>query len=129
MRGFEISKRSGTFRDKIHATPSCPRRASAHPMQRIAILYDLSQAVMSTFDLDEVLNRTLAIMRDYFQMPNSSIFLIDSHTKELYLRAGFGRPQSEAEVRQRIGEGIVGSAAKVKRPVYVRDVTKDPRYI
>ncbi|MCU1284242.1 MAG: diguanylate cyclase with sensor [Acidobacteriales bacterium] len=98
-------------------------------MQKIAILYDLSQAVMSTFDLDEVLNRTLAIMRDYFQMPNSSIFLIDPHTKELYLRAGFGRPQTEAEVRQRIGEGIVGSAAKVKRPVYVRDVTTDARYI
>src|SRR5438874_13532240 len=117
MRGFEISKRSGTFRDKIHATPSCPRRASAHPMQRIAILYDLSQAVMSTFDLDEVLNRALSIMRDYFQMPNAAIFLVDPNSKELYLRAGFGRPQSEGDVRQRFGEGIVGTAARVKRPV------------
>jgi diguanylate cyclase (GGDEF)-like protein len=98
-------------------------------MQKIAILYDLSQAVMSTFDLDEVLNRALSIMRDYFQMPNAAIFLIDANTRELYLRAGFGRPQSEGEVRQQIGEGIVGAAARVKRPVYVRDVTKDARYI
>src|SRR5437879_2461337 len=99
-------------------------------MQRIAILYDLSQAVMSTFDLDEVLNRTLAIMQDYFQMPNAAIFLVDPGTKQLYLRASFGRPNTQGDdIRQRIGEGIVGSAAKVKRPVYVPDVTKDARYL
>src|SRR3979411_900573 len=100
-------------------------------MQKIAILYDLSQAVMSTFDLDEVLNRALNIMRDYFQMPNAAIFLIDRNSTQLYLRAGFGRPQIEAdmEVRQMIGEGIVGTAAKIKRPVYVPDVAQDARYI
>jgi diguanylate cyclase (GGDEF)-like protein len=100
-------------------------------MQKIAILYDLSQAVMSTFDLDEVLNRALNIMRDYFQMPNAAIFLIDRNSTQLYLRAGFGRPQieTEIEVRQMIGEGIVGTAAKIKRPVYVPDVAQDARYI
>jgi hypothetical protein len=30
-------------------------------MQKIAILYDASQAVLSTFDLDEVLQRILLI--------------------------------------------------------------------
>ena len=98
-------------------------------MQKIAILYDLSQAVMSTFDVDEVLNRTLSIMRDYFQMPNAGIFLLDHKTHELYLRAGFGRPHQPGEVRQKIGEGLVGTAAKTKRAVSVGDVTKDPRYI
>jgi diguanylate cyclase (GGDEF)-like protein len=98
-------------------------------MQKIAILYDLSQAVMSTFDVDEVLNRTLNIMRDYFQMPNAGIFLVDYREDELYLRAGFGRPHKPGEVRQKVGEGLVGSAAHSKRAISVGDVSKDPRYI
>lgn len=98
-------------------------------MQKIAILYDLSQAVMSTFDVDEVLNRTLGIMRDYFQMPNAGIFLVDQENQDLYFRAGFGRPHQPGEVRQAIGKGLVGSAAKSKRAVSVGDVTADNRYI
>ena len=98
-------------------------------MQKIAILYDLSQAVMSTFNVDEVLNRTLSIMRDYFQMPNAGIFLVDQNTQEVYLRAGFGRPHQPGEIRQKVGEGIVGSAARSKRAISVGDVTNDPRYI
>src|SRR4051812_5798823 len=98
-------------------------------MQKIAILYDLSQAVMSTFNVDEVLNRTLSIMRDYFQMPNAGIFLADRDTHELYFRAGFGRPHQPGDVRQKFGEGIVGAAARSKRAITVGDVSKDPRYI
>src|SRR4051812_37577060 len=98
-------------------------------MQKIAILYDLSQAVMSTFDVDEVLNRTLAIMKDYFQMPNAGIFLVDQDEQELYFRAGFGRPHQPGAVRQKFGEGLVGAAARSKRAISVGDVTKDPRYI
>src|SRR4051812_47191500 len=98
-------------------------------MQKIAILYDLSQAVMSTFDVDEVLNRTLSIMRDYFQMPNAGIFLVDHEKGDLYFRAGFGRPHQPGEVRQAFGEGLVGSAAKTKRAVSVGDVSQDKRYV
>jgi diguanylate cyclase (GGDEF)-like protein len=62
-------------------------------------------------------------------MPNAGIFLVDRETQELYFRAGFGRPHSPGQVRQKFGEGIVGSAAKSKRAVSVGDVEKDPRYI
>src|SRR6267378_4862329 len=37
---------------------------SSRRMQKIAILYDASQAVLSTFDLDEVLRQILVIVRD-----------------------------------------------------------------
>ena len=46
-------------------------------MQKIAILYDASQAVLSTFDLDEVLQRILVIARDYFHLQNVAILLLD----------------------------------------------------
>ena len=49
-------------------------------MQKIAILYDASQAVLSTFDLDEVLQTILGIARDYFHLQNVAILLLDKET-------------------------------------------------
>jgi len=98
-------------------------------MQKIAILYDASQAVLSTFELDEVLQQILIIARDYFRLPNVSILLLDKETNELYVRSQIGWDQKSDGVRVPIGTGLIGTAAKEKRPVYVPDVTKDPRYL
>lgn len=98
-------------------------------IQKVAILYDASQAVLSTFDLDEVLNRILAIVRDYFQLKNGAVMLMDKNKKELYVRAHFGRRPEDLGFRTAIGQGLTGTAAKLKRPVYAPDVLKDPRYV
>jgi diguanylate cyclase (GGDEF)-like protein len=98
-------------------------------MQKIALLYDASQAVLSTFDLDEVLNQILTIIRDYFQLQNGAVLLLDSQTKELYVRAHLGQGNLETGYRIPLGVGLTGAAVKLKRPIYARDVTKDPRYL
>jgi len=98
-------------------------------IQRIAILYDASQAVLSTFDLDEVLNRILSIIKDYFQLQNGGVMLLDKNKQELYVRAHFGRGGVDTGERVPVGQGITGTAAQVKRPVYAPDVSKDDRYI
>ena len=59
-------------------------------MQKIAILYDASQAVLSTFDLDEVLQRILVIAQDYFHLQNVAILLLDKETDELCTRSQIG---------------------------------------
>jgi diguanylate cyclase (GGDEF)-like protein len=97
-------------------------------MQKIAILYDASQAVMSTFELDEVLARILKILRDYFQMQNAAVMLLDRETGDLIVRSHFGRaPRSNSRIPQ--GAGLCGAAIRMRRPVYVPDVSKDPRYL
>jgi CheY-like chemotaxis protein len=52
-------------------------------MQKIAIWYDASQAVMSTFDLDEVLAQILSIVRDYFSIGNAAVLLYDPDAREM----------------------------------------------
>jgi diguanylate cyclase (GGDEF)-like protein len=96
-------------------------------MQKVAILYDASQAIMSTFDLDEVLSSILSILRDYFQMQNAGVLLIDPVTGDLVVRSDFGRIQNHKIVPK--GAGITGAAIKLKRPVYAPDVQKDSRYL
>ncbi len=98
-------------------------------MQKIAVLYDASQAVLSTFDLDEVLKRILMIARDYFHLQNAAVLLLDRETKDLYVRLQIGWDEGRDAVRVPSGAGITGAAVQLKRPVYVPDVSQDPRYV
>jgi sigma-B regulation protein RsbU (phosphoserine phosphatase) len=98
-------------------------------MQKIAILYDASQAILSTFDLDEVLNRILTIIRDFFQLQNGAVLLMDKSGTELQVRAHLGRSNLDVGYRIPKGKGLTWAAAEIKRPVYAPDVTKDPRYL
>jgi diguanylate cyclase (GGDEF)-like protein len=99
-------------------------------MQKIAILYDASQAVLSTFELDEVLRRILVIARDFFRLQNVAILLLDKEKKELYVRCQIGGSGNEPQpVRLPLGKGIAGLAVQKKRPISIPDVSKDDRYL
>lgn len=97
-------------------------------MNKIAVLYDAGQAVLSTFDLDEVLQRILGIARDYFHLRNVAIMLLDRQSQELHVRSQIGWDNGQDEIRLPLGQGITGAAAIKKQPVYAPDVSKDPRY-
>jgi diguanylate cyclase (GGDEF)-like protein len=97
-------------------------------MQRIAILYDASQAVLSTFDLDEVLQQISTIARDYFHLQNVAILLLDKEGF-LYPRFQAGWDPGAENLRLPVGTGLTGTAAQKKRPIYAPDVTKDARYV
>ena len=98
-------------------------------MNKIAVLYDAGQAVLSTFDLDEVLQRILAIARDYFHLRNVAILLLDRPSQQLYVRSQIGWDEGQDKIRWSLGQGICGSAALKKQPVYAPDVSKDTRYV
>ena len=89
-------------------------------MQKIALLYDASQAVLSTFDLDEVLNQILGIIRDYFQLQNGAVLLLDTMTSELYVRAHLGQGNMDLGYRISVEKGLTGAAVKLKRQFTLR---------
>ena len=98
-------------------------------MQKIAILYDASQAVISTFDLDEVLSQILSILRDYFHLQRVAVVLLDADTNMLHVRSHTGWNRESQEMNIPLGKGLIGTAAKLKRPIYAPKVSNDPRYI
>src|SRR5207244_6407016 len=98
-------------------------------MQKIAILYDASQAVLSTFDLDEVLQRILVIARDYFHLQNVAILLLDKDKTHLCTRSQIGGEHDFDDFKVTIGTGLIGTAARDKRPLYVPDFSKDTRHL
>ncbi len=98
-------------------------------MQKIAILNEASRAVLSTFDLDQVLNQILEIARDHFSLKNGAVILLDVPTQELRTRAWMGDYGEQVDVPLQLGQGLVGTAAKLRSTVYSPDVRKDSRYL
>ena len=98
-------------------------------MPKIAVLYDAGQAVLSTFDLDEVLKRILAIAHDYFRLHNVAILLLDKETQQLCVRSQIGWDEGKDTILLGANEGITGAAVAKKQPVNAPDVSQDPRYI
>jgi len=98
-------------------------------MPKIAVLYEAGQAVLSTFDLDEVLQRILAIVRDYFHLPNVAILLLDKEAQQLCVRSQIGWDLGKDKICLGYHEGLTGASVLKKQPVYAPDVSKDARYI
>jgi diguanylate cyclase (GGDEF)-like protein len=98
-------------------------------MQKIAVLYEAGQAVLSTFELDEVLQRILHIACEFFRLQNVAILLLDKEAQTLYVRSQIGWDEGQDKIRLGIREGISGASVLKKQPVYVPDVSKDQRYV
>ena len=98
-------------------------------MPKIAVLYEAGQAVLSTFDLDEVLRHILSIARDYFHLPNVAILLIDKEAGQLCVRSQIGWDPGKDKICLGCHEGITGASVVKKQPVYAPDVSKDTRYV
>ena len=98
-------------------------------MPKIAALFDAGQAVLSTFDLDEVLKRILAIAHDYFHLRNVAILLLNKEVaavvRSVANRVGRGAGDDSPGSRP----GITGASVSKKQPVYAPDVSNDSRYI
>lgn len=98
-------------------------------MPKLAVLFDAGQAVLSTFDLDEVLQRILAIARDFFHLPNVAILLLDREAGQLCVRSQIGWDIGKDKICLGEHEGITGASVLKRQPVYAPDVAEDPRYI
>jgi len=98
-------------------------------VKRLFHLYEISKAVSSSLDLEEILGLTLDKCLDNLESEAGSIFLLDEEKKELALKAVRGPKEvSLYDVKQRLGEGISGLVASNGRPLLVTDIEKDARF-
>jgi Nif-specific regulatory protein len=90
------------------------------------LLVDLSREVTGTVDLQEVLDRSFAALRQLMRFDGGAIQLIDDGA----LVAAAAEPELSPEarlVRIPVGQGVSGGIAATGEPVYIPDVTVDER--
>lgn len=97
------------------------------------LLYEVSTAVHSIHDLDEMLRNVLAKVKDVFRIDGASIALHDRKRKELYFiqtveELGVGVPQKLAEMRFPDDYGVAGWVLREQQSVLIPDVSKDKRF-
>lgn len=103
-----------------------------HPSVReIAVLQEATEMILSSVDVDTVLHQILLIVRNYFGIKNCAIFLVEKSGGHLYCRAQNGYNDDIVKAhRLQIGkEGVTGWVAHAGIPLYVPDVSKEPRYV
>jgi signal transduction histidine kinase/ActR/RegA family two-component response regulator len=100
-------------------------------IKQLTTLHEIGTTLSSTLDLDELLRKTLEILRDRWGYASCTIFFLDRDRDELFVRTVLGREYDEVKhLRFKVGkDGLVGWVAGTGEPLYVPDVSKDPRYI
>jgi len=100
-------------------------------MREATALYKVSNQLMRTLNLDQVLEKVLDILQKFFGYLDCAILLVDEEAGELEVKAARGYPQEAVgKARLKIGqEGIIGWVAAHKTLLNVPDVTQDSRYV
>ncbi|KPK64093.1 hypothetical protein AMJ83_03580 [candidate division WOR_3 bacterium SM23_42] len=95
-----------------------------------ALLYEVSQSLISTLDFDQLLENILQHLKETFDFLNVSVLLVDEERQVLYTHSSITYSPEEKDLRLRIGkDGITGHVAKTKKMYYSRDVRSDSHYV
>jgi diguanylate cyclase (GGDEF)-like protein len=107
-------------------------RDSHSSLREVALLQEATDLILSSMDADTVLHQILLIVRNHFQISKCAVLLVDEAKNELYCRAQNGYPLAAPTVGRRLkigDDGVCGHVAMTRLPLYVPDVSKEPRYI
>lgn len=82
--------------------------------------------------VEELLTSVVALIAEAFAYDHVSVYLMDEQGRNLILSAASseaGKALVRSGFRQKVGEGVVGTAAKTGLPRIVSDVRTDPDYL
>lgn len=90
---------------------------------------EICSAVNVAMDPLDLLKISLHKTMDLFCAERGSIFILQKNNLDLILAVaeGMAVPENEKLVT-RIGEGVVGRVAEIKKPLVIEDITKDQRF-
>ena len=97
----------------------------------LALLNDVATALASSLELDEVLERTLNRVMAYLNVEAGEIFLKDENGQafKLALHRGEAAQAFWTKDKFEIGEGIVGTVAKMGKPLVSTALSQDLRFL
>ena len=97
--------------------------------QNLLALNAIASTVSQSLDLDTILNSALDKVLELMKGNTGGILLLDEESQTLSYRVHRGL--SEEFVRGiaglRLGEGIAGKSAQQGEPIYVNNISEDPR--
>src|SRR5580658_6210471 len=98
--------------------------------QTLEVLNEIAVELTSILDLDPLLERVGQLLRRLMDYQMFTIMLLDEKGEVLITRYSWRFGYTHAPRRRlSVSSGLVGAAVREWRPINVRDVRKDPRYL
>ena len=96
----------------------------------LVMLNDIASALTSSLELDEILNKTLAVVMNYMKVEAGEIFLLeeDKQTLRMVLHRGAAAEAFWNRNRFKLGEGIIGIVAQKVESFLSTDLKADDRF-
>lgn len=101
-------------------------RALAREQAKTRALSDISAALGSTLDLDELLALVASRITEVIDADRSTIYLLDEDGEYLVSRVAEG--QARSDIRLKVGEGLAGWVAKSGEKLNIKDAYQDVRF-
>jgi signal transduction histidine kinase len=97
----------------------------------LTLMNNFASTLTASQELDEILNKTLALVMDYMKVEAGEIFLLedDGITLRLVLHRGTAAEAFWTRTRFRIDEGFIGLVAKKREPLISHDLAGDLRFV
>lgn len=97
--------------------------------QRLVRMVEISRILNSETHLDQLLSQIIKEAAELTQSEAASIFLLDPYTRQLKFTASSNPiPEEMLNTPIPLDNSIAGAIVKANRPMYIQDVTKDPRW-
>lgn len=98
-------------------------------IQQLMTCVEIGKALTSTFNMEQILIIILKRLSELVRAQNWTLFLLDSEHRELRFEVVVGLDKNSlTDVRIKLGEGVVGTAALTGEPVLVPNVSMDSRF-
>ena len=97
----------------------------------LALLNDIGSVLTASLELDEILNKTLAVVMNYIRVEAGEIFLLedDKESLRMVLHRGQAAEAFWTRTRFRLGEGVIGSVAKSGQRRVSSDLSQESEYL
>lgn len=105
-------------------------QATVQRQRELETLAQVSEAVISTKYLDEILQLIVTVTAELMGSKICSLMLLDESRQELLIKATQAlSPAYRNKPPIKVGESVSGRAVKERRPISVFDITKDGHYM
>lgn len=97
----------------------------------LSLLNDFASTLTASLELDEILNKTLALVMNYMKVEAGEIFLLedDQQTLRLVLHRGQAAEAFWTRNRFKVSEGFIGRVAKDRAPVISHNLASEVHFL
>jgi GAF domain-containing protein len=105
-------------------------KQTQHRLSEVSTLYTLAKQVISSLELNTVLDSIVSTLKLSINCRACSLFLLDEGSQMLEVKAAAGiGPRWRKEARLRTGEGLAGKAVMEAKPLYIPDARQNPTFV